>query len=215
MTHEYQKRVESETKMGPITISSFCSPDEIMSLSFNETFTKYPRYNPIITNKNTLAKVADQSDTNVTLAFNANREVVGFAFLDYSGSDERWIKVGEKVMMEVSVIEVSRPWRSLGLSKKMLTLLLDHPLKEDRIIYMVGYSWTWDLVGSSLKPMTYRNMMIALFSSNDFKTVQTNEPNILLRPENLFMVRIGANISEKIKKRFSLVRFNIDPNIDD
>ena len=215
MAHNYQKRVESDTKMGVVTFSSFCSPDEILSLSFKESFTKYPRYNPIISNKKTLAKAATQPDTNVTLAFNSDEDVVGFSILEYSSPDERWNKVGEKVMMEVSVIEVSRPWRSLGISKKMLDLLLDHPLKESRIIYMVGYSWTWDLEGSGLQPMNYRDQMIKLFSTNDFKIAQTNEPNILLRPENLFMVRIGANISEKMKKRFSLVRFNIDPSIDD
>lgn len=214
MAHEYQKRVESNTKKGIITFSSFCSPAEIMSLSFNESFTKYPRYNPIITSTETLANAAARPYTNVTLAYNTDREVVGFSILEHSTADKRWIKVGEQVMMEVSVIEVSRPWRSLGISRKMLDFLLDHPIKESRILYMVGYSWTWDLEGSDLQPMNYRDMMIDLFSAYGFKTVQTNEPNILLRPENLFMVRIGANISEKIKKRFSLVRFNIDPDID-
>ena len=73
---------------------------------------------------------------------------------------------------------------------------------------MVGYSWTWDLEGISA--MDYRNMLIKIFSQQGFKTFQTNEPNIMMRPENLFMARIGANISEDIQKRFKLVRFDLD-----
>jgi len=72
----------------------------------------------------------------------------------------------------------------------------------------VGYSWTWDLEGISA--MEYRNMLISLFSQQGFKTFQTNEPNIMMRPENLFMARIGANISENIRKRFKIVRFDLN-----
>ena len=73
---------------------------------------------------------------------------------------------------------------------------------------MVGYSWTWDLEGISA--MDYRNMLIKIFSQQGFETFQTNEPNIMMRPENLFMARIGVNISEDITKRFKLVRFDLD-----
>ncbi|RLC15275.1 MAG: N-acetyltransferase, partial [Deltaproteobacteria bacterium] len=48
------------------------------------------------------------------------------------------------------------------------------------------------------------------FSSQEFEILQTNEPNIMLRPENLFMARIGANIPEEIQRQFKLVRFNMD-----
>jgi acetoin utilization protein AcuA len=89
-------------------------------------------------------------------------------------------------------------------------MVLDHPLKEARIFYMVGYSWTWDLDGSLMAAMDYREMMIHLFSVFGFEVLQTNEPNVLLRPENLFMARIGKNISEANQKRFKQVRFNLD-----
>ena len=215
MAYQYQKRTEFDLKGKQITICSFCSPEQISSLSFENTFTKYPSYNPIISSKKTLTKAAEQPDTNVTLAFNTENEVFGFAVLEFPTSENRWVKVGEKIMMEVSLIEISRPWRSLGVSQKLFDYLLDHPQKESRIMYMVGYSWTWDLEGSGLQPMEYRGMLIKLFKTQGFNSVQTNEPNVLLRPENLFMARIGTNITEKIKKRFNLVKFNIDPNIDD
>ncbi|QTA89496.1 GNAT family N-acetyltransferase [Desulfonema magnum] len=210
MAHQYQKRAERSTELGNLTICSFCSPSEIMSLSFNETFTKYARYNPIISRKETLSDVASQPDTNVTLAVTDDGKIVGFSILEYPKPDERWIRVGERIMMEVSVIEVSRLWRSAGIAKDLLNFLVDHPLKEERIFYMVGYSWTWDMDGKDIMPMAYRDMMIKLFTPFGFKIFQTNEPNIMLRPENLFMARIGTNISEKIQKQFKLVRFNMD-----
>jgi len=108
----------------------------------------------------------------------------------------------------VMVIEVSRPWRGCGLAKALLEMLVDHPLAEDRIIYMVGYSWTWDLEG--MPAIQYREMMIRLFSHFGFQVFQTNEPNVMMHPENLFMARIGANISEATVRRFKMVRFNMD-----
>ena len=64
--------------------------------------------------------------------------------------------------------------------------------------------------GTGLSPMDYRNMMIRLFAGQGFRTYQTNEPNVMMRPENLFMARIGDNVSEPVQRRFKMVRFNID-----
>jgi len=208
MPHKNQKRFEWSTRRGKVIINSFCSPDEIASLSFIEAYTKYARYRSIVSKKETLIKAASQPDTNVTLAFTPDGKIIGFGILEYPHLGERWQKVGDRIMMEVSVIEVGRPWRSLGISKKILRFLVDHPLKEERIFYMVGYSWTWDL--EKISAMDYRNMLIRIFSQQGFKTFQTNEPNIMMRPENLFMARIGVNISEAIQKRFKQVRFDFD-----
>ena len=208
MSPKNQKRFEWSTRRGKVIINSFCSPDDIASLSFIKAYTKYARYRSIVSKKETLIKAASQPDTNVTLAFTPDGKIIGFGILEYPHPGERWQRVGDRIMMEVSVIEVGRPWRSLGISKKILRFLVDHPLKEGKIFYMVGYSWTWDLEGISA--MDYRNMMIKIFSQQGFKTFQTNEPNIMMRPENLFMARIGANISESIQERFKQVRFDLE-----
>ena len=202
-----QKRIEFSTRRGKVTINSFCNTDDIASLSFIEAYTKYAGYRSIVSKKETLIKAASQPDANVTLAFTPDGEIIGFAILEYPPSEERWTRVGDRTMMAVSAIEIGRPWRSLGISKNLLRFLVDHPLKEERIFYMVGYSWTWDLEGISA--MDYRNMLISIFSQQGFEIYQTNEPNIMLRPENLFMARIGVNISEGIKKQFKMARFNL------
>jgi acetoin utilization protein AcuA len=210
MTHPDQKIQTFLFGEGSITIRSFCSPDEIALLSLKETFVKSVRYNPILSKKESLVDAAVQPDANVTLAYTEDKKVIGISILRYPHPDERWSKIGDRVIMEVSVIEISGMWRLKGISRKLLGLLLDHPLREDRIIYMVGYSWTWDISGTGKSVIEYRNLLINLFSHFGFRIYPTNEPNVMLRPENLFMARIGANISENIQKLFKLVRFNLN-----
>jgi acetoin utilization protein AcuA len=134
----------------------------------------------------------------VTLAFAPDGKIVGFGILEYPHPRERWQRLGNGIVMEVSVIEIGRPWRALGISKEIIRLLVDHPRKKVCVFYMVGYSWTWDLEG--ITAMAYRNMLISIFSQQGFKTFQTNEPNIMMRPENLFMARIGENVSASTRK---------------
>lgn len=203
-----QNQAECATRRGKVMVSSFCGTDEIESLSFIKAYTKYAGYKSIVSKKETLIKAASRPDTNVTLAFTPDGKIVGFGILEYPHSGERWERVGDRIMMEVSVIEIGRPWRSLGISKEILRLLVDHPRKEMRIFYMVGYSWTWDLEG--ITAMGYRNMLISIFFRQGFKTYQTNEPNIMIRPENLFMARIGVNIPASTRERFKQVRFDFD-----
>ncbi len=203
-----QTQAEWSTQRGKVIVTSFCGPDEIESLSFIEAYTRYAGYKSIVSKKETLINTASRPDTNVTLAFTPDGRIVGFGILEYPHPDERWQRVGNRIMMEVSVIEIGRPWRSLGISKEILRLLVDHPRKEVCIFYMVGYSWTWDLEG--ITAMAYRNMLISIFSQQGFNTFQTNEANIMMRPENLFMARIGANISASTRERFKQVRFNLD-----
>jgi len=210
MTYFAPQKGELETDQGKISVASFYTPASIKTLSFSRSFQKHLHYNPIISSKESLIDIAAEPDANVTLATTPEGDIIGFGILQYPLPDERWLRVGDRVMMEVSVIEVSRSWRGGGLAGKILGTVLAHPLKEERILYMVGYSWTWDLAGSRLQTMAYRDMMINLFARFGFTLRQTNEPNIMMRPENMFMVKIGANISDQVSKRLKQVQFNLD-----
>lgn len=145
----------------------------------------------------------------MTLAFRREGEIVGLGILEYPAPDDRWIRVGDPMMMEVSIIEVRRPWRKYGLARNILHLTLDHPTIESRICYMVGYSWTWDLDAHGGTAMNYRDTLIHLFSREGFKIFQTNESNVMLRPENLFMARVGNSVSRETVERFKRARFNV------
>jgi len=210
MTRFEPKTGEVQTDQGAITVASFYTPEDIAALAFKRSFEMHPHYSPIISSKQSLMKIAAAPDANVTLATTSAGDIVGFGILQYPDPDERWVRVGDRVMMELSVVEVSRTWRGGGLAKKILELALDHPLKADKILYMVGYSWTWDIEGSGLPIMGYRDMMIGLFAEFGFSLRQTNEPNIMMRPENMFMVKIGSQVSAEVVYRLKQVQFNLD-----
>jgi acetoin utilization protein AcuA len=114
-------------------------------------------------------------------------------------------------MIEVRAIEVCRSRRSGKIAGGILKKMLDYPQVKDKIVYMVGYSWTWDLDWTKKTAREYRRMLINLFEPQGFQEYQTNEPNICLKPENLFMGRIGKNISQVIQDRFKWLRFGLSP----
>jgi acetoin utilization protein AcuA len=210
MGNPNQKILRWRAGESDITIKSFCTPGDIDPLSLRETFVESGNYNPILSKKESLVAASIRVDANVTIAYTEDKNIIGIGILQYPSSEERWVKIENSVMMEVSVIEIAARWRSRGISKKLFELLFEHPLLEDRIIYMVGYSWTWDVEGTNSSIIEYRNMLIRLFSRFGFRIYPTNDPNIMIRPENLFMARIGANISEGVQKKFKLLRFNMD-----
>ena len=137
--------VQRETEQGTITIRSFCTPDTLEPLSFRKMKEEYEEGRPILYDKESLIGAALNVGANVCVASTDQREIVGCGILEPPRAGDRWLDVGDGAMLEVSVIEVSRSWRLMGLAKEVLRLLVDHPSKANHILYMVGYSWTWDL----------------------------------------------------------------------
>lgn len=199
------------TPNGEVRIHSFCSAEEIRRYTLDSQFGTHARYKSLYTKRESLEKIADQSGTNVTLAvFNGNY-IIGLGVLAYPEPHERWSELGSQSMMEVSAIEVARSWRSAKIASRILKMMIEHPQTEDKILYMVGYSWTWDLEETKKTAGEYREMLMRLFESCGFREYQTNEPNISLKPENLFMCRIGKNVSDLILNRFKWLRFGLSP----
>ena len=211
MSNSLQKTVLRTTPSGSITIRSFCTPEEIRSYRFHDQFGIHAQYKSIYTKRQTLEKHAAKMDANVVLALTENQEICGFGVLSHPASDERWTQLGPGMMMEVKAVEVSRNLRSFKIAGDLVRLMVAHPKIERIIAYMVGYSWTWDLDGSSLNAQQYRNMLIRLFNPHGFIELQTNEPNICLKPENLFMGRIGSDVSDRIRQDFKWLRFGVSP----
>jgi hypothetical protein len=137
------------------------------------------------------------------------QEIIGFGVLTYPGADERWAKLNSHIMMEVQAIEVSRDWRSAGVGRNIIEMLMSYPQIEEKIAYMVGYSWTWDLDRTKKTTQQYRRMLIKLFEPFGFLEYQTNEPNLCLKSENIFMGRVGDRVSKEIRNKFKWLRFGI------
>jgi len=54
-----------------------------------------------------------------------------------------------------------------------------------------------------------QSVPIHFFVVVGFESCRTNEHNICLTPENIFMARIGKNVSSKEQDRFKWMRFGI------
>lgn len=206
-----QNEILIVTPLGELRIRSFCTPDEIRKLSFDRQFGTHAHYRSLYTKRESLERKAEQADASVVLAIADATHIVGFGVLAYPDPEERWAGLQPQVMMEVNAIEVSRQWRSRKIARGIIQMMMVHPLIEEKIAYFVGYSWTWDLDGNHLSAPQYRQMMASLFEPFGFQEFQTNEPNICLRPENIFMARIGQNVSKEILNQFKWLRFGMTP----
>jgi len=199
------------TPRGDVRIRSFCPPAEIRRYTFARQFGHHAQYRSLYTRRESLEANAARPDANVTLALNETDQIVGFGVLTYPDADERWARLADRVMMEVKVIEVARDRRSAGLAGGIVELLMQSPYIEEKIAYMVGYSWTWDLDGTRKTAQEYRRMLIRLFEPFGFVELQTNEPNICLKPENLFMGRVGRRLTDAVRTNFKWLRFGVSP----
>jgi acetoin utilization protein AcuA len=196
---------------GSVRIRSFCSSKEIRKCTFDRQFAFHAHYKSLYTSRELLEKSAEQPGANIVLALAKQNHIIGYAVLAYPDTGERWANLGQEIMMEVTAIEVCRSWRSFRIAPGLLKMVISHPQVEEKIVYMVGYSWTWDLNGTRKTAQQYRQMLINLFKAHGFKEYQTNEPNVCLKPENLFMCRVGNNIGQAIPYRFKWLRFGLSP----
>jgi len=199
------------THKGAVRICSFCSPEAIRQCTFDRRFATHAHFRSFYTNRELLEKAAEQPDADVVLALTEQNHIIGYGVLTYPDAQERWADLGPEKMMEVTAIEVCRGWRSHKIAPAILEMMVVHPQAEEKILYMVGYSWTWDLNGTGKTVRQYRQMLIKLFEAAGFKQYQTNEPNICLKPDNLFMCRVGNKIDQVILDRFKWLRFGLSP----
>ncbi len=197
-----------KTAHGMLAIVSHCVPGSFEGLVMDEGLGRFSRYSSIIQRLEVLEKIAARKDGRVTLALLDDRRVVGYGACWYPGPGERWSAMGE-LMYEMGALEASRSFRGSGIGKKVLAALMDDDFFEDKICYLTGYSWTWDLDGSAMTISQYRKVLIDLYRARGFKECYTNEPNIALREENFFMVRIGSRVSDEDRKRLKNLRFGI------
>lgn len=206
-----QHEIFVSTTLGELRIRSFCTPDEIRQFSFDRQFGTHAQYRSLYTKRESLERKAEQPDTSVVLAIADSKRIVGFGVLAYPDPEERWARLAPNLMMEVNAIEVSREWRSKKVARGIVQMMNVHPKIEDKVAYFVGYSWTWDLDGNRMTAQQYRQMMAHLFEPFGFEEYQTNEPNICLKSENIFMARIGENVSKELQNQFKWLRFGMTP----
>ena len=110
-----------------------------------------------------------------------------------------------QAMMVTDTAGTCVPWDTCTTAQQTTWITAN----EDRILYIVGYSWHWDLDETKKTLMQYRDTIVNLLTPLGFRQYPTNEPNVSLRAENLFMARIGANIDRAVKRRFTNLLFGM------
>lgn len=197
-----------QTPNGPVSICAPCPSGCFKDLKLESGLGNFAHYRSIIQKLEVFEKVASSKDGRVALALVEGSTVIGYVTCEYPGQGERWSKLGD-LMYELATIEASRNFRHHHIAQAMIGALFDDDFFEDKITYMNGFSWHWDLDGTGLTMSQYRQVMIRLVKGFGFQECYTNEPNIAMREENVFMVRIGSRVSEEDQKRFRNLRFGI------
>lgn len=190
-----------------IRFLSNCDVQLIETLELDSALGKFAIYSSIIQSIETLVSISRHTGSKISLAV-SNNTIIGYLMCRFPEKDERWAHLGE-LMYEFAGIEVSKSFRALRVAEKLLEITLKDDFFKDKISYMTGFSWHWDLEGTGLNSMQYRQMMLKLFGKFGFREVYTNEPNIALRPENLMMIRLGSRVSEESQKMFRYLRFGL------
>ncbi len=197
-----------QTGKGRVSIETNVSPDHYQDLVFDPGFTGLGHYTPIYTQKQIL-EIIIQKGGGVALALLNSRNIVGFCVLAFPESCERWAGLGRENMKELTGVEVVRGFRGFGIAQRLLSRVLSDPQREHEIVYLTGYSWTWDLEYSGLSAGAYGRMLVRMYARFGFKEYLTNEPNVCLKPENFFMARIGVKVPLEVQENFRWVRFGV------
>jgi acetoin utilization protein AcuA len=200
-----QHEVILDTPGGIVCVRAFCTAGEILAARFTGGFSGDDPYRPLC-RPEVLARSAEDPDTNVVLAL-ADDRVVGYGGLWRPRAGDRWSMMPE--VMEVGAIETALGRRAHGIARAVLGLMVGHPRIEERVTIMVGYTWAWDLQGCGLDPAAYRRLMVRLFDPFGFREHATNEPNLCLKPDNLFLARIGAEVTPEARQRFKWLCYGI------
>jgi acetoin utilization protein AcuA len=193
---------------GWISLYSNCPPGFFGRLKFDTGIGDFDNYSSIIQKLDEFEKIATTENGRVSIALLEPSVVVGYFACAHPKSDERWSKLGT-LMYEFKAVEVSRNFRKCGLAARLIKTIVSESFIEDKIAYMNGYSWHWDMVGSGYAVDEYRKVHLQLLLPYSFQEVYTNEPNINLRLENIFMARIGARVSDEDRRRFKRLTLGI------
>lgn len=179
-----------------------CSPDFVDSLELDEGLGVFPQYRSILRDKEALKEIAALDDGNLIIAYNEDKKIVGYIAFSNPSPLERWGQDGSGLLYELGSIEVSRGWRRHGLAKKMVELALEDDTLEDKILFLTGFCWHWDMQETRLTKPGYRKMLMHIFEPFGFRHFYTTEPNVMMDTANMLMARIGSRVSEKDREGF-------------
>ena len=135
------------------------------------------------------------------------QHIIGYVTYLYPDPMERWSTGNLPYLLELGAIEISLPYRGLGLGNALLKVSTRSPEFEDYIVITTEYYWHWDLKNSGLDVFEYKKLMQAMMSHGGLEVFATDDPEITSHPANCLMARIGKNITVDQMKEFDNIRF--------
>ncbi len=203
-----KKARQLRTDRGLVALVPYTTVQMLSEWQLDQGIGVFSQYRSLLRNKDDLLAIAEKPDTNLAVCLYQGDTVVGYAVRRPAPPQERWGQMDPPLLHEI-FSEMARGWRAQKLMAPLLKMVVQEPANEDRILYIVGYSWTWDLDETKKTLQEYRDTIIHLLTPLGFKQYPTNEPNVGLRPENLFMARVGSRVSKQNQKRFTNLLFGI------
>jgi acetoin utilization protein AcuA len=197
-----------ETKKGRIDLENYCPTEKLEKLVVDDGIMMFSRKNPE-RQKRALINVSRSEGGNVTAGVHEDR-LVSYIGIHRPSERERWGKPGYPWLYELGAIEVSRDYRRLGLAKAMLEVSFDDAYYDDKIVLSTGFTWHWDLEGAGIDKTHYRLLGIELFSRYGFMEMATDEPNVTMDSSNVFLVRLGKDVSFARYQKFASLLFSND-----
>lgn len=189
----------------PITIENYCSAEKLEKLKIDDGICMFSRHKPE-RQKASLVAVSRIAGGNV-ISCTTEDLLVAYIGIHHPSKRERWGKPEYSWLYELGAIEVSRNYRKLGLAENMLDVAFDDPFYDDKIVLTTGFTWHWDLEGTGMNKMEYRNLGINLFGRYGFMEMATDEPNVAMDSANLFLVRLGKDASFTRYQKFATLLF--------
>lgn len=199
-----EKRLQ--TKKGEVILARDFSEEYIRCLGMGEglgVFFHY-RYQDAQKTRKILSAVSESGDHKLACAVSANC-IIGYVAIVGPEAESRWSEINgallaafpalaDPVILELGSIEMSTPWRGLGLSRELLKFIFEDPFFEEKIVVSRELSWTWDLRSTGLTPLAYRSKLLRLFESAGFRYCDTDENEIGYSGENMLTARLGEKI---------------------
>lgn len=198
-----EKRLK--TKKGDVVLARDFSEEYIRCLGMGEGLGVFFHYRyPDAHKTRKILSAVSESDM-LACAISANC-IVGYVAVVGPEPGSRWEEINaallksfpalaDPVLLELGSIEVSMPWRSMGLARELMRFMFEDPALEEKIIISRELSWSWDLRSTELTPLAYRSMLLRLFESAGFRYCETDDEEIGYAGENMLTARIGERIS--------------------
>ncbi len=194
------------TKRGPVKLIRDLEPGSVENLVMGEglgIFFHY-RYEDAHKTKEVLSNLC-VSECQRLACVVKDTELVGYVTVVCTAEGSRWRSINDSlletadglsdpVLMELGSIEISKPWRSLGLARELLRFMFIEGGFSDKIVFSRELSWHWDLKSSGLTVYEYRSMLHNLFESVGFRYCETDDEEIGYSGENMLMARVGEDV---------------------